>query len=266
MKTLQDVISEQRLEVSRYRKVAENAVSRFCSTNDAIVGALLSGSTARGDARSGPFGFMIDLVVIVKNKTDIDLEKVFGPDIEPYIPYHCISFENLGFQIELATVDELKSIRSRNESEIFAKQETMILLDKTGFLKEWKQTTFALTPEQKKVRALMHYFRYQYLTNSYHQEKWTYRDAWIQLAQNGNEACECYCSFLYCINSWFIPRKDWLVYLTYELIEKPEGHERFVEAAYRSVLSKNDVAARYKNFQEIGIWMTEFCKSSDWIE
>ena len=43
MKMLQDVISEQRIEVSQYRKVAENAVSRFCSTNDAMVGALLTG-------------------------------------------------------------------------------------------------------------------------------------------------------------------------------------------------------------------------------
>ena len=209
---------------------------------------------------------MIDLVVIVKDRTDIDLEKVFGPDREPHIPYHGISFEGIGLQIELATIEELKSIRARNESEIFAKQEAIILLDKTGFLKEWKQTAFALTPEQKKGRALMHYFRYQYLTNSYHQEKWKNRDAWIQLAQNGNEACECYCSFLYCINGWFIPRKDWLVYFTYGLIKKPEDHERLVEAAYRSVLSKNDTTARYKNFQEIGIWMTEFCKNKGWIE
>ena len=68
MKAVEEIISEQRLEVGKYRKVAERAVDRFCLPEKAILGVLLTGSTARGDARKGPFGFMVDIVVVVKDK------------------------------------------------------------------------------------------------------------------------------------------------------------------------------------------------------
>jgi hypothetical protein len=265
MKAVEEIISEQRLEVGKYRKVAERAVDRFCLPEKAILGVLLTGSTARGDARKGPFGFMVDIVVVVKDKNSINLEKVFGPDVEPNIPYHCVSFEDTGLQIELSTVTELESIRSRNEAEIFAKQEAMILLDRTGFLKEWKKRVFLISPAEIEHRSLMNYFRFQYLTDSYHQEKWSYREAWIQLAQNGNEACECYCNFLYCINGWFIPRKDWLVYLTYSLAKRPAEHQDWIEVAYSSDLSTEAAESRYQVLRKIGHWMTSFCTETGWL-
>jgi hypothetical protein len=112
----------------------------------------------------------------------------------------------------------------------------------------------------------MNYFRYQYLTDAYHQEKWAHREAWIQLAQNANEACEAYCNFPYCINGWFIPRRDWLVYFTYTLSQKAPGHERLKDAAYNSVLSRERIESRYKGLQEIGSWMTGFCRTNGWVE
>lgn len=266
MKTLQDIRLEQRAEVNQYRRIAEEATNHFCLPNASIVGALLSGSSARGDARLGPFGFMIDLIVVVENRTSIDLEKVFGPDREPTIPYHCISFRGLGLQIELATLEELKNIRTATEAEIFAKQEAIVLLDKTGQLAEWKHAAFTIAPEQKRDRALPYFFRFQYLTNEYHQEKWTNREAWIQLVQNANEACECYCSFIYCANGWFIPRKDWLVFLTYDLKEKVEDREFLIEEAYRSDLTKEGCVRRYQSLGVIGEWMKQYCRQQKWID
>ncbi len=256
---------QQQPEVNRYRRIAEEAVRQLCAPNASIIGVLLSGSTARGDAKHGPYGFMIDLTVVLENRADIDLERVFGPNREPFIPYHCVSFEGVGLQIEVATTEDLRNIRNKPEAEIFAKQEAIVLLDKTGQLAEWKRTAFAITPEQKRDRALAQFFRFHYLTDAYHQEKWTNREAWIQLAQNGNEACECYCSFLYCANGWFIPRKDWLVYLTYELKEKANDHEHLVEEVYGSILAKEDCLRRYKSLEVIGEWMKEYCREQEWI-
>ena len=54
------------------------------------------------------------------------------------------------------------------------------------------------------------------------------------MIQNGNEALECYCGFLYCINGWFIPRKDWLVYLTTELEVKAPNHDELIDGLYRT--------------------------------
>jgi len=265
MKTLQEVIQQQTTEVSEYRRIATDAVLQFCKPNPAIVGALLSGSAARGDARNGPFGFMIDLIVVVEDKNAINLEEVFGPDKEPDIPFHCIPYEGSALQIEVRTLEDLRSIRTRSEAEIFAKQEAIVLLDRTGRLVEWKRTAFVVTPEEIRNRALMNFFRFQYLTDPYHQEKWTNREAWIQLAQNANEACECYCSFLYSINGWFIPRKDWLVYFTYDLKDKPAEHEQLIEGSYRTDLTREGVIRRFKSLEALGEWMKDYCRKKRWI-
>lgn len=265
MRTLQEVPQQQSREVSAYRKIATDAVSQFCMPNPAIVGALLSGSAARGDARNGPFGFMIDLVVVAEDRNAIDLEEVFGPDKEPDIPFHCVRYEGAALQIELTTLEDLKSIRTRSEAEIFAKQEAVVLLDKNGRLEEWKRTAFIITPEEMRNRALMNFFRFQYLTDPYHQEKWTSREAWIQLAQNANEACECYCSFLYSINGWFIPRKDWLVYFTYDLKAKAAGHKQLIERSYRTDLTRKGVARRFESLQALSEWMKDYCRKQKWI-
>lgn len=251
--------------MSRYKQIAEHAVNKFCKPSGSIVGTLLSGSTARGDARLGPYGFMIDFVVVVEYRADIDLTKIFGPNREPFVPYYCISFEGVGLQIEVATVEDLRNIRTRAEAEVFAKQEAIVLLDRTGQLAHWKRTAFTITPEQRRDRALPYFFRFHYLTDAYHQEKWTNREAWIQLVQNGNEACECYCSFLYCVNGWFIPRKDWLVYLTYDLGDKAKDHDRLVEDAYRSNLTNEDCVRRYKSLEVLGEWMKQYCREQRWI-
>ncbi len=265
MKKLQEVLQQQHTEVSEYRKIATDAVSQFCEPNSAIVGALLGGSAARGDARRGPFGFMIDLIVVAEDKNAISLEEVFGPDMEPDIPFHCIPYEGTALQIEMTTLEELKSIRIRSEAEIFAKQETIVLLDKTGRLEEWKRTAFLISTVEMRNRALRNFFRFQYLTDAYHQEKWAHHEAWIQIAQNANEACECYCSFLYSINGWFIPRKDWLVYFTYNLKDKPPEHEQLIENSYQTCLSRKGVTRRLKSLRALGEWMKDYCQEQKWI-
>ena len=77
---------------------------------------------------------------------------------------------------------------------------------------------------------------------------------------------ECYCNFLYCINSWFIPRKDWLVYLSYELNEKTQNHSELMDKIYFSKLSENGLKNRSKAFKSIKNWMQTFCKKNGWVK
>ncbi len=265
MKNLQDLRNEQEDEVARYRAVAEDAINQFIRTNELIIGALLAGSVARGDARTGPFGLYIDLVIVAEERKDINLTDVFGPNIEPYTPKHCIKFKCTGLAIELTTRKDLLDIRTRWESEIYARQESIVLYDKTGFLQKWKAEAFTITKEQKRDRALAYYFRSQYLVGQYRVEKWKHREAWVQLAQIGNEAVECYCSFLYCINNLFIPRKDWLAYLTYGLSEKMPDHEHVLEEIYTIIPTEEDVDRRFIGFTDVLSWMTSVCKTNGWI-
>src|SRR5690606_20985152 len=178
-----------------------------------IIGTLLTGSVARKDARIAPLGIMIDLAIIVNSREDINLDVVFGKDEEPFIPYHCITIhEKIGLAIEVIEKSDLFTIRETTESNIYAKLESVILYDPQGILQNWKENSFTVSADEIKTRSLSNYFRFQYLTGEYRIEKWKHRKANIQIAQLFNEACECYCNFLYTINGSFIPRKDWLVY------------------------------------------------------
>ena len=256
MKYFKDLVKEQEAEVSMLKKIIDTINTEKIVPHKKILGALLTGSVARGDARKGPFGIMIDVSVVVKNKADISLEEVFGKDEEPHIPFHCVPIkDDIWIAVKIIEEKDLWKIRSEGESTIFAMNESVILDDKKGILKKWKDEYFIITPEQSKERAKNQYYRFCYVTGDYRFEKWSYREAWVQCAQNFNEANECYCSFLYCINSMFIPRKDWLTYLTYEMEIKPEKHEEYMNTMYTTNLTKDSLCEKFKVYEEIRSWM-----------
>ena len=253
MKSIVDLIHEQESEVKHFKDIAVEFVESEIRSIPYVTGALLAGSTARGDARKGPFGFRIDIVVVLEEGGSIDLNELFGESVEPpEIPFHCINQKNEYIGLEVATIDKLRKIREQPESVIFAKNESLILYDKIGDLKRWKKEAFVLTDDDIKNRALKHYFRFRYLTGDYRNEKWSYRKTWIQIAQNYNEACECYCDFLHCINGKFIPRKDWLVYLTFGYKYKPENHSELIENMYRTYLSDDEIKIRHPSLKSAG--------------
>ena len=266
MKSLTEMLKEQQDEVAEYRLLAALVAKDRLSCLPGVLGVLLTGSAARGDARRGPYGLHIDLTVVVADKSDINLTEAFGPSIEPFIPYHCVNFDGQVFALEVLTVDELGSIRKWYESVIFAKQESMVLFDRAGLVGKWKSETFELTGDQIRTRALQQYFRFDYLTNDYRIEKWKHRGAWVQMAQNGNEAAECYCNFLYCINGWFIPRKDWLVYFTYELPERVPNHTELINELYDVEVTEAGIEARTRRLANLGSWMRALCVRKGWLE
>ncbi|OHD13245.1 MAG: hypothetical protein A2086_16905 [Spirochaetes bacterium GWD1_27_9] len=266
MKYFSDMINEQGNEIDFLKKIIHQITLEKIKPNKLIKGALLTGSVARGDARIGPYGIQIDLALVLNKKEDINLNELFGENISPKIPYHSVKIKDkIGLQIEVIEEKDLWSIREKPESVIFAKNEAIILDDKYDILSNWKKSHFIITSEDIKNRSLMHYFRYSYLTGDYRFEKWLYREALIQIEQNFHEASECYCYFLYCINRMFIPRKDWLVYLTYEMENKPERHSEYLDILYTSHLNHDSIIQKNIIIKEIKAWMDNYVKSMNWI-
>jgi hypothetical protein len=265
VKMFSELVREQQEEVNYYKKIALDFVQKEIIKIPDILGVLLAGSAARGDARKSPYGFMIDIIIVIKNGSSIDMEERFGIDTDPDIPFHCIRRAGEDIALEVRDLQYLHGIREQAESVIFAKQESIILFDRTSEIERWKNQAFLLTDADIRRRSLEHYFRLVYLTGEYRNEKWSYREAWIQITQNYNEATECYCSFLYCINGSFIPRKDWLVYLTYRLKEKPKNHEQLIEKMYRSKVSEEELTGRLPYILEAKTWMESYCRKKGWI-
>jgi len=258
MKAFQELKREQTSEVAKYKKIAIIVTEEKLKPHQKIRGVLLTGSTARGDARKGPHGFMIDLTLVVNRLQDINLDDVLGKDCKPYIPYHCVKIPGGHYlAVELITMEKLRQIREQAESGI--------LFDRHGELKAWKEKAFIITEKDKKERALSHYFRMEYLVGDYRYEKWSYRQAWLQLTQICNEACECYCNFLYCINGSFIPRKDWLTYLTHDMKLKASKHNHIIEEIYTAEPTKESVGKRVAFLREVRDWMKGYCEEKGWL-
>ncbi len=266
MKRLPEILKLQRNETELYRKAAVAFTKKELIIIPQVLGVLLTGSVARGDARKGPHGFMIDITIVLDRNATINLTECIGPSVEPPdFPFHAIHRGSELFAIELTSIEKLIDIRNQPESVIFAKQESLILFDRTGQIQEWKKTAFHLNNEEIKKRALMHYRLFRYLVGQERYEKWAYRKAWIQLAHNYNAACECFCSFLFCINGSYVPHQDWMVYLTYELPDKPEDHDQLIHSMYRSAITEEDLEIRATFMARTNQWMETYCKDKGWI-
>jgi predicted nucleotidyltransferase len=85
---LPEVLADQQSEVVHYRSVARKLTREKLSRMSGVVGVLLTGSVARGDARTGPLGFFVDLLVVHEDGQSIDLESVFGSSTDPDLPFH----------------------------------------------------------------------------------------------------------------------------------------------------------------------------------
>jgi predicted nucleotidyltransferase len=99
---LPELIEIQKQDVAALRSMVELLVEEKVRNHVSILGALLTGSVARGDARIGPFGLMVDLALVVNKKENLDLQTMFGKDEEPDIPFHCVTLEDtIGLAIEV---------------------------------------------------------------------------------------------------------------------------------------------------------------------
>jgi hypothetical protein len=266
MKRFPDMVSEQAATIARLREEATKYILSKINDNRQIAGVLLTGSVARGDGRIGPWGIYVDITLVLRDGAGVDLDALFGKNEEPYIPKHCINlYDKVGVAVGVTSLQALNDIRTMPESNIFAMNESLVIFDPDGLLETWKRSAFVISDEDVRARALQQYFRLDYLINDYRMEKWNYREASVQIAQNFNEAGECYLTFLYCINKRFIPRKDWLAYLTYDLATKPPTHERDIEAFYLEHHGPEGLEARRRTLAGWAGWMLDFSKTQGWL-
>lgn len=260
-----EFIVQQSGEVVKLRGIAEDLLEQKRESLGSDTGVLLSGSVARGDARVGPFGIFIDLTVFESETNRVDLESVFGPDEKPELPYHSIRVsKDIGFAIAKRSYEYLGQIQEMDEATRFALSESIVLIDPTRRLGKMRLALATISESEQKRRGLEWYRRFRYLTGDYRLEKWSHRTAWTQVAQIMNEANECYCSFLYCINGSYVPRKDWLAYLTYEMETKPEDHDSIMDALFATQLDERALGIKAQTYGRVGAWMKQVCDARGW--
>jgi len=265
MKFYSQIVQEQKKEVIYLRSLVDTLVATKIEPHPAVMGVLLTGSVSRGDARVGPYGLFIDVAIVVKEKKNLDLKALLGPDEQPSQPFHCVTIDGkIGLAVEVVEYQELLNLRSKDDSVLYAKWESTILVDKEGLLKTWMTKIFTLSDEEVGKRSLIRLRRVGYLIGEYRMEKWSKRGAWIQLCQNQNEAVENFCEFIYCANGLFVPRKDWLVYLTFEQALQPPNLEGLIQRLYKGGPDRESVDARHRALLEAYEWMLAISKTKGW--
>ena len=63
----------------------------------------------------------------------------------------------------------------------------------------------------------------------------------------------------------FIPRNDWLIYLTYELSEKHPLHSSLINELFSVQMTSEGIQTRNIKINELGNWMKQYCINNNWI-
>ncbi len=262
-----EFVKEQIPEVAELKRRTVDRVRAAQASLPSTISILLTGSVARGDARVGPFGTYADIMLVGPDLSGFDVGAVFGPDEEPELPFHCVLLDpDFGIAFQTSTLVELERRATSSDPAAFALCESEIIQDPGDAVAELIRQLQAIPIDRAKERSLQHFYRHGYLIGEYRYEKWANRGAWPQIAQLHNEANECFLSFLHCIQGTYVPRKDWLVYLSYELSEKPDGFADIVTELYTRHSLDEDIAMRkgqlHVRLQE---WMRGYAVSRGWI-
>ncbi|NPV02529.1 MAG: hypothetical protein HPY53_14235 [Brevinematales bacterium] len=262
MKSIRDMIAEQSGFCGGLRRIAQLFAEDIDSKFD-VTSILLTGSAARGDARMGKFGILVDLTII-SDTGKLNLQDVYGPDMEPFIPYYCTRFLDTGFQIKEETLSHIFDT-NKPEPECFALSESVVLTTKYPEMDSIIRQLFPKKQGSRRDTAMVNYRRYFYLCGEYRYEKWEYREAYPQMAQNFHEAFECFCGFVYAVNGSFIPRKDWLAYLLPEQEIRPDRIDSLIPELMDVPPNKDSIEKKKRVYQTVGEWMKATAENFGWL-
>ena len=151
MKNLNEMKARQKDFVGHLRGLTEKYVAGL--EKEKIQTILLSGSVARGDYFPGKLGGYVDLIVMTK-EPNFDANTVFGKDIEPEIPYHCVETfiddEKIGFEIDIRPFVYVHKFETFDEPGKWSILESKILYDENDlFSKELSKIEFLKKKELK---------------------------------------------------------------------------------------------------------------------
>ena len=211
MYKLSEMKDRQKDYILKMKKHA-NSFIRFIDKRK-IESILLSGSVSRGDYCPGKKGGMIDLIVIKKKSAKITAEGIFGKNEDPFIPYHCIKWNEEWFAILFIDFCDIENFKEFSEPRKFAILESKILFDPIGKYKNElkKINKFAKKDLKDKLNKTKGYIRYIIGKEAH----WEMRKAYPNMQNNLTIAIQLGINCLYYLNKKYTPAEDRKLYYTY---------------------------------------------------
>ena len=184
MKTKEVIIEQQKDFIQEMKDKTISFINSIDKSE--IETILLSGSVSRGDyfpqkKENGEYNGMVDLIVMRKNGSSITAEDIFGANQEPEIPFHCIKFDGIWFEILFTDFIDTDMFSKFEEPRKFSVLESQILYDPNNSYKNEleKINQFAKEDLENNLNGSLGYIHY--LISDYKKDRWYRRDAFIQL-------------------------------------------------------------------------------------
>jgi hypothetical protein len=250
MKNKNDIIKKQAAYINNLC-VDTNKFVQSIDKKD-IQTILLSGSVARGDFNPGKYGGMIDLTVMKKSGSITSAESLFGKDEEPDIPYHCITVNNIHYQILFLDYVDYNVFQTFEEPRKFAFLESQILWDQDNkYHKELELIEkYAKVDQYKKLNNCLHYI--DHLISDYKVDRWYRRAAFCQMHDNLNTCIRLILNCLYYINNLYAPAEDRKLYYSFTLEKLPKNYEESIIELYKqTITSEADYNRREAIFKNL---------------
>lgn len=217
---------------------------------------LLSGSVSRSDffprkKENGEYNGMVDLIVMRKNGSQVTAENIFGPDQDPPIPYHCVKFQGVWFEILFTDFIDAEIFSKFEEPRKYSILESQILYDPNNSYKNELEKINQLKNEELPgyLKGTLGYIHY--LISDYKKDRWYRREAFIQMHENLNTAIRAGVRALFYINGFYSPAEDRAIYYSHSLKKLPENYAELISKSCNQITdSEEDYFRREKIFME----------------
>ncbi|MDA3901548.1 MAG: hypothetical protein PF637_13650 [Spirochaetes bacterium] len=243
MKTEKDIIKKQKHYVSSITEQVRTFVDGLDKKH--IQTILLSGSVARGDYYPDKYGGMVDLTVMRVDAGKITAEELFGPDVEPEIPYHCVIRDGVVFQIWLDDFIDMEAFKKLDESAKYAIIESHMLFDRDNLYFDTCSAIKVFQARDLSEKCENCIGIINYLLSDYKKDRWYRRQAYVQMHENLNTAIKTAIKCLFYLNNKYVPAKDRRLYYSFGLKYLPENYEELINSVLKQdVCSEQDYIRR----------------------
>ena len=254
MKTKEVIIAQQKSFIQKMKNVTSALIDSIQKSE--IETILLSGSVSRGDffpkkKENGEDNGMVDLIVMRKKGSTVKPEEIFGPDQDPPIPYHCIKFQSVWFEILFTDFIDAESFSKFEEPRKYSILESQILFDPNDSYKNEFEKINQLKNEELPgyLQGTLGYIHY--LISDYKKDRWYRREAFIQMHENLNTAIRAAVRCLFYINGFYSPAEDRSLYYSHSLEKLPENYGKMISQVCNQISdSQEDYFRREKLFME----------------
>ena len=265
MKTKEVIIEQQKDFIQKMKDKTSTFINSIDKSE--IETILLSGSVSRSDyfpqkKENGEYNGMVDLIVMRKNGSSITAEDIFGANQEPEIPFHCIKFDGIWFEILFTDFIDTDMFSKFEEPRKFSVLESQILYDPNNSYKNElvKINQFVKEDLENNLTGSLGYIHY--LISDYKKDRWYRRDAFIQLHENLNTAIRAGIRALFYLNGFYSPAEDRAIYYSHSLQKLPENYAEVIsKACNQKTDSEEDYFKREKIFLENIVGFIEKSKS-----